>query len=405
MNMLPPAIALFSAIFEKEGHKVQIFDTTYYKTDQTFDSDGSKEERLNVIPFKDQMKKKKLEIKTTDWRADVKKQVSEYQPDLLALSATEDMWELGIKILEEIKDYKVNNKIPVIAGGVFPTFAPDLCIKSDLVDMVCVGEGENALIDLCRKIEKKMELTKITNVWIKKDYKSIEKNSISDPVDINNNPIIDTSLFEENRLYRPMSGRVYKMFPVETIRGCPYTCRFCNSPDQMALYKNNAGGGYFRKKNLDLVHKELKFMKEKRGVEYNYFWADTFLAMNRKEFDEFCEMYSEIKLPFWMQTRPETVSDYNMKRLKEVGLHRISFGIEHGNEKFRREILDRRWSNKDIIEKLRIPKKYDINFSCNNITGFPKETKKLAMDTVELNRQIESTMQQYLHSCHFMERH
>ena len=164
MNMLPPAIALFSAILKNEGHKVQIFDTTYYKTDQTFDSDGSKEERLNVVPFKDQMKKKKLEVKNTDWRADVKKQVDEYKPDLIALSATEDMWELGIKILEEIKDYKVNNKIPVIAGGVFPTFAPELCIKDELVDMVCVGEGENALIDLCRKVENKKELTKITNV-------------------------------------------------------------------------------------------------------------------------------------------------------------------------------------------------------------------------------------------------
>ena len=63
MNILPPAIALFSAILKKEGHKVQIFDTTYYKTDQTFDSDGSKEERLNVIPFKDQMKKKNLKSK------------------------------------------------------------------------------------------------------------------------------------------------------------------------------------------------------------------------------------------------------------------------------------------------------------------------------------------------------
>ena len=60
--------------------------------------------------------------------------------------------------------------------------------------------------------------------------------------------------------------------------------------------------------------------------------------MNRKEFDEFCEMYSEIKLPFWMQTRPETVSDYNMKRLKEVGLHRISFGIEH-NENLEEKFL------------------------------------------------------------------
>ena len=29
MNMLPPAIATFSAILKKEGHQVQIFDTTY----------------------------------------------------------------------------------------------------------------------------------------------------------------------------------------------------------------------------------------------------------------------------------------------------------------------------------------------------------------------------------------
>ena len=179
-----------------------------------------------------------------------------------------------------------------------------------------------------------MELTKITNVWIKKDDKSIEKNSISDPVDINNNPIIDTSLFEENRLYRPMSGRVYKMFPVETIRGCPFTCTFCNSPDQMRLYKGLEK--FLQKKRMDLVFKELKHFKEVHKVEYNYFWADTFLAMNGKEFDEFCEMYEDIKLPL-DTTRPETITDYNMKKLKSVGLHRVSFGVEHGNEAFRKK--------------------------------------------------------------------
>ena len=61
-------------------------------------------------------------------------------------------------------------------------------------------------------------------------------------------------------------------------------------------------------------------------------------------------MYEDIGLPFWMQTRPETISDYKIKKLAEIGLHRISFGIEHGNEKFRRKLLDREWSNKDIIE-------------------------------------------------------
>ena len=389
MNMLPPAIAGFSALLKKHGHEIALFDTTYYAIDYGIDADGSKMERLNVVPF--DMGSKGIRLKTSDWKEDWKKLLEKFQPDLIGMSSTEDMWELGVMVLEEGREYIKKNNVKVIAGGVFPTFAPEICAQHDLVDMVCVGEGENALIDLCSKIENKEDYTNVTNLWIKHNGKIIKKNKMSQAVDVNELPMIDVDMFEEARLYRPMAGRVYKMFPVETIRGCPYTCRFCNSPDQMALYKNNAGGGYFRKKNLDLVHKELKFMKEKRGVEYNYFWADTFLAMNRKEFDEFCEMYSEIKLPFWMQTRPETVSDYNMKKLKEVGLHRISFGIEHGNEKFRREILDRRWSNKDIIEKLKIPKKYDINFSCNNITGFPKETKKLAMDTVELNRQIDST--------------
>ena len=79
-----------------------------------------------------------------------------------------------------------------------------------------------------------------------------------------------------------------------------------------------------------------------------------------------------------------------MKKLASVGLDRITFGIEHGNEKFRAEVIDRRWPNNLIIEKLKMPHKYGIKFSVNSITGFPKETKKLAFDTIELNRLIDS---------------
>ena len=40
--------------------------------------------------------------------------------------------------------------------------------------------------------------------------------------------------------------------------------------------------------------------------------------------------------------------------------------------------------------KTKNSKKYNIPFSANNITGFPTETKKLAFDTIELNRQIDA---------------
>jgi len=388
MNMLPPAIALFSALLKQCGHKVEVFDATYYQTDYGIDSDGTKMEFLNVAPY--DMDGRGINLRNTNWRVDLKNQINTFQPDLIAISSTEDMWELGMHILEEIRDYKARNNIPVIAGGVFPTFAPDLALRYPLVDMVCVGEGENALIDLCQRIEAGNSWETVTNLWVKKTDGAILKNSVSNPVDINELPVIDIKLFEDARLYRPMAGKVYRMLPIETMRGCPYTCRFCNSPSQMSFYKAETGGGYFRKKNLDLVYKELTYFKDELNLEYAYFWADTFLAMNQRELEEFCEMYSDINLPFWIQTRPETISHDNIKRLSEVGLHRISFGMEHGNEDFRARVLDRRWKNADIIEALKIPHQYGVQFSVNNITGFPDETRKLAMDTVEINRQIDS---------------
>ena len=51
MNMLPPAIALFSAILKQHGHQVALFDATYYSIDYGVNSDGTKAERLNVVPF------------------------------------------------------------------------------------------------------------------------------------------------------------------------------------------------------------------------------------------------------------------------------------------------------------------------------------------------------------------
>lgn len=190
MNMVPPAIALFSALLKRDGHKVEIFDSTYYAIDYGIDSDGSQVDKLSVVPF--DMGERGIRLKTTVWEDDLKEQVNRFKPDLLAMSTTEDMWELGLKILDVIKDYKIKNKIPTIAGGVFPTFAPEIAIKQELVDIVCVGEGENALVDLCKRIEKKEDYTNLTNCWVKtigpeylKNRNVIRKNPIAKPVDMN----------------------------------------------------------------------------------------------------------------------------------------------------------------------------------------------------------------------------
>lgn len=121
-----------------------------------------------------------------------------------------------------------------------------------------------------------------------------------------------------------------------------------------------------------------------------FFWADTFFAYSPREFDAFIEMYRDIRLPFWCQTRPETIiaQRNRLEELKNIGLHFISFGLEHGNESFRAEVVNRRMSNKILFDAFRATREIGVPFNVNNIIGFPGETRDLVFDTIELNRQI-----------------
>ena len=73
-----------------------------------------------------------------------------------------------------------------------------------------------------------------------------------------------------------------------------------------------------------------------------------------------------------------------------MGIHRMALGIEHGNPDFRWKVLRRRLENDDIVDRLSLLNEYDIKFSVNNIVGFPTETRDLALDTIRLNRRIQS---------------
>jgi len=387
MNMLPPAIGLLSACLLESGHEVELFDTTYYASvdeddGELKDSDGKKSDQLMARPFDMPVE---LTLKTTNVLDDFAETVDRFKPDILALSCTEDMWHLGLRLLRHQRSRK---EILTIAGGVFPTFAPELVLGHEEVDIVCKGEGEDALRLLADRVGRGEDFVDIPNLWTTSVDGTIRSNPI-EMVDMDANPLIDLDHFEEARFYRPMGGRVWRMFPVETHRGCPYKCAFCNSPSQMAMYRNEIGENYLRRKTFENMFRELTFYKEEMGAEYLYFWADTFFSWKPGEFETFAEMYEDIDLPFWCQTRVETVEFDRLTRLKEIGCARISFGLEHGNEEFRATWLKRRMSNELIVDNFAIVNEVDIPFSVNNILGFPHETRELAFDTIRLNRRFE----------------
>ena len=117
MNMLPPAIALFSAILKQRGHKIDLFDATDYPNPETvegdsdFNSDKIKETNLNSRPFDDS--KLKVSWLEEDVFTAYKRKVDKFKPDLLAMSATEDMFPIGVSLLK----HTLHLKIPTILGS------------------------------------------------------------------------------------------------------------------------------------------------------------------------------------------------------------------------------------------------------------------------------------------------
>ncbi len=393
MSLVPPVFGLFYRLLKDRGHKVRLFDCTGYDFEGKVDPDVENEKNLFNKPTEPSTYKG-VTRKLTNMFEDFSKEVDEFSPDLIAMSVTESTFLRGMTLLEHLRNVKKIH-ILTIVGGVFPTFAPERVFECPEVDIVCVGEGDDALPELCDRLRKGKDFSNISNLWVKMSDGSSKKNPPGKPVDINSLPPLDFSIFEDDRFYRPMRGKVYRMLPVETHRGCPYTCTFCNSPAQNELYETLTQSDFFRKKSVEKIREELINFRDSWNGNYVFFWADTFLAWSNKELAEFCEMYSEFRIPFWCQSRPETINDSvggykKLKMLRDVGLHHMSFGMEHGNERFRSQVISRNYSNADAIQALKNPVKLDIPFTINNIVGFPDETRELAIDTVEINREIQS---------------
>lgn len=381
VSQLPNNIALLSAVLKESGHDVKLFDSTFYQT-AIKTNDQMRVERMQVRKFN--IKDAGLQVNQSDIFMDFARCVKGYKPDLIGITVVDDTVKMAFDLLEKADCVD----IPVLVGGVHAMFNPEQVLSNKYVDMVCVGEGEKVISELVERIVNKKDYRDIGNLWIK-DKNGIIKNKLLTPVDINSVPMEDFSIFEKNRIYRPMQGKMVAAIPVNFDRGCPYRCSFCAAPYISDLYKEN-GYRYYRRKSLERIYQEMKYFIKNYKVSFFYFNSETFLSMSTEQLGEFAEMYKEFYLPFWCQTRIETVTDERMAILKKMKCARLSIGLEHGNEDFRRRILSKNFTNDQVREAFKVIKKNNIPTSVNNMIGFPDETRELAFDTIRLNREIEA---------------
>lgn len=302
------------------------------------------------------------------------------KPDLIAFSS---MTVQHIWVSEMSKTLRESGiDIPIIVGGPHPTFFPEV-IEDPNIDMICRGEGEEAIIELADALEKGEDIRFIKNLWVKqgdKIFKNEERPLIGD---LDLVPWADRELYRKYDYFKDMS---YSSFIGS--RGCPFDCSFCYNHAMRNLYRSK--GKYVRWRSVDNLINEIKTFNDRHRIKQVMF-VDSIFNLNKKWFLTFLEEYkTEIGIPFSCNVRADNLDEETVQKIKETGLcASLRFAIETGNEKIRNEILKKNLTNEQIVSATALCKKYDIPVVLFSMYGLPGETLENAIETVRIGQKIK----------------
>lgn len=381
-----PAIGITSMATHllKKGHSVKIFDDAPYLADRKSERTDPREMNLSV---KKSDRSRLYTLPHENLIPDFRALVQSYKPDVVGISASRYGFLNGIEYLKVIK--KEFPGILTVVGGAFAMSVPERVMSHDCVDMVCIGDGEEALEKLCDIVSGVSgKIEDIEGLWVRGSDGKIYKNPLEKLFNIDSNPPLRFDLFDERRFYRPVGGLVRRTLPLEIARGCPSQCTNCSVP--LFSKRHRGAGRWYRIKSVARIEENIRDHIEKYNPEYFFFMSPTFLGFSKAYTEEFIEMYSRYRIPFYIGTRPEHVEEGMLQRLLEIGLDRMSVGVECGNERYRKQMLGRTYSNKLLIKAFEIIGKLDINVATNVMLGLPDETREMVFETIQLIKRIKT---------------
>ena len=298
-----------------------------------------------------------------------------WQPDIVGYSVITGSQHYYLNLNRRIREVTPSFSV---FGGPHPTFFPEM-IEEEGVDGICIGEGEEAVVDLANALGNGGLDPAIPNWHFKLDGE-IVRNPVRPAVrDLDVLPLPDRDLVYERDVISCNS----KIKHFLTSRGCPYNCTYCFNHALFELYGNKAKR--FRQRSVDNVIKEVNGVRARYPLEFVVFVDDTFVIA-RDWLEEFAEKFPrEVGLPFFCNTRANLVTREQVELLKRAGCFSVSMGLEAGNDRVRNELLNRGMSRDDILNAARLFHEAGLHFTTTNIIGLPTTSIEDDFETLDLN--------------------
>ncbi len=309
---------------------------------------------------------------------------------------------------------RVKRSVPgafILAGGIHPTIHPALLEERPELDAICVGEGEEAVVELLNALEALRngnQLSVIGNQYARAPDGRSPINDHRAPITgiknlhlrwrgniYRNQPrplIADLDRFPEEReiyfrRYPGLAGDSLLQYIFS--RGCPYPCTFCVNSTLNRIFKGL--GPVQRRKSVDFSIRELKKLRQYyTNAETGFFIDDLFLH-DRRWVEEFLPRYrEEIGLPFICSAGPKTIDEEMADLLRKSGCASVEFGIETGNEEKRRKVFRKgAFTDREFRRQIGLVKSRGIEVYAPSMFVFPTETPADSFQTVEFYHELK----------------
>ena len=149
-TLIPTSLCLLKTAVQNRGFQTRIFDTSFYEEHERFKEEDKKE--AAGIFKKIDYESIGLKTKKTSLVENFLNDVEGWRPDLVAFSVYSATYSLGKKIAIALKSR--HPYIPTVFGGIHVSIDPNAVLNEPEVDYICLGEGEEALVELCERLSE-----------------------------------------------------------------------------------------------------------------------------------------------------------------------------------------------------------------------------------------------------------
>jgi radical SAM superfamily enzyme YgiQ (UPF0313 family) len=310
------------------------------------------------------------------------KKILSYEPDVVGFTGnTHNRLQVinTIKLLKKIKP----NLLILVGGPFFSLTDRNVLEVVPEIDVVVKREGEITTKELLEAWPNQEKLKNVLGITYRGPKGEIISNEDRPFIkDWSNLPFPAWHLYDLDKYQKKIHGTEFRTIGVISARGCPNFCTFCCN----AAY----GKASLRLRDPKNFVDEIEMLHKKYGFEGFNIWDDT-LTILKEHVMAICDeiLKRRLKIKWYARARVNTVDEEMIKKMKEAGCVRISFGVESGSPRILK-LIKKNITIDQVRKAVKLSSDAGMIVSLNFIVNLPTNTwedLKMSADLMkELNK-------------------